>query len=45
MIFVTYECSLTSLLQLVYFASAAESLSSAQGEVEDLSVAAEGQYR
>ncbi|KIM64494.1 hypothetical protein SCLCIDRAFT_1213320 [Scleroderma citrinum Foug A] len=31
--------------QLVYFASAAESLSSAQGEVEDLSVAAEGQYR
>ena len=32
-------------VQLVYFASAAEALSSAQGEIEDLSVAAEGQYR
>ncbi|KAH0835673.1 Bin/amphiphysin/Rvs domain for vesicular trafficking-domain-containing protein [Lanmaoa asiatica] len=31
--------------QLVYFASAAEALSSAQGEIEDLSVAAEGEYR
>ena len=32
-------------LQLVYFASAAEALSSAQGEIEELSVAAEGEYR
>ncbi|KAG8215806.1 BAR domain-containing family protein [Butyriboletus roseoflavus] len=31
--------------QLVYFASAAEALSSTQGEIEDLSVAAEGEYR
>ncbi|KAF9242794.1 BAR domain-containing family protein [Melanogaster broomeanus] len=31
--------------QLVYFASAAEALSSAQGEIEELSVAAEGEYR
>lgn len=32
-------------VQLVYFASAAEALSSTQGEIEDLSVAAEGEYR
>ncbi|KAG6373581.1 BAR domain-containing family protein [Boletus reticuloceps] len=31
--------------QLVYFAAAAEALSSAQGEMEELSVAAEGEYR
>ncbi|KAH7886644.1 BAR domain-containing family protein [Phlebopus sp. FC_14] len=31
--------------QLLYFASAAEALSSAQGEIEELSVAAEGEYR
>ncbi|KAF7790120.1 hypothetical protein EIP86_001072 [Pleurotus ostreatoroseus] len=31
--------------QLVFFASAAEALSSAQGEIEELSVAAEGEYR
>ncbi|KAG6333994.1 hypothetical protein ID866_5099 [Astraeus odoratus] len=31
--------------QLLYFASAAEALSSAQGEIEELSVAAEGHYR
>ncbi|KAN0078247.1 BAR domain-containing family protein [Tylopilus felleus] len=31
--------------QLVYFASAAEALSSAQGEIEELSVAADGDYR
>jgi hypothetical protein len=32
-------------LQLLYFAAAAEALSSAQGEIEELSVAAEGEYR
>ncbi|KAL4071999.1 Bin/amphiphysin/Rvs domain for vesicular trafficking-domain-containing protein, partial [Scleroderma yunnanense] len=31
--------------QLLYFAAAAEALSTAQGEIEELSVAAEGQYR
>ncbi|KAG9312611.1 BAR domain-containing family protein [Chiua virens] len=31
--------------QLVYFSSAAEALSSTQGEIEELSVAAEGEYR
>ncbi|KAF9523005.1 BAR domain-containing family protein [Crepidotus variabilis] len=31
--------------QLVYFSSAAEALSTVQGEIEDLSVAAEGEYR
>ncbi|KAF8550717.1 hypothetical protein OG21DRAFT_1446252 [Imleria badia] len=31
--------------QLIYFSSAAEALSSAQGEIEELSVAAEGDYR
>ncbi|KAG1875972.1 BAR domain-containing family protein [Suillus fuscotomentosus] len=31
--------------QLLYFAAAAEALSSAQGEIEELSVAAEGEYR
>ncbi|KAJ7281553.1 hypothetical protein C8J57DRAFT_1433453 [Mycena rebaudengoi] len=31
--------------QLVYFSTAAESLSSIQGEIEELSVAAEGEYR
>ncbi|KIK98396.1 hypothetical protein PAXRUDRAFT_823905 [Paxillus rubicundulus Ve08.2h10] len=31
--------------QLLYFASAAEALSSAQGEIEEFSVAAEGEYR
>ncbi|EGN97487.1 hypothetical protein SERLA73DRAFT_139726 [Serpula lacrymans var. lacrymans S7.3] len=31
--------------QLLYFASAAEALSSVQGEIEELSVAAEGEYR
>jgi hypothetical protein len=32
-------------LQLLYFSSAAEALSSVQGEIEELSVAAEGEYR
>ncbi|KAI0919780.1 hypothetical protein AcW1_003055 [Taiwanofungus camphoratus] len=31
--------------QLLYYATAAESLSAAQGELEELSVAAEGEYR
>jgi len=31
--------------QLLYYAAAAEALSSAQGEIEELSVAAEGEYR
>ncbi|KIY44709.1 hypothetical protein FISHEDRAFT_77330 [Fistulina hepatica ATCC 64428] len=31
--------------QLVFFASAAEALTTAQGEIEELSVAAEGEYR
>jgi len=31
--------------QLIYFSSAAEALSVAQGEIEELSVAAEGEYR
>ncbi|KAI8995215.1 BAR domain-containing family protein [Trametes punicea] len=31
--------------QLMFYASAAEALSSAQGEIEELSVAAEGEYR
>jgi len=31
--------------QLVYFSTAAESLSALQGEIEELSVAAEGEYR
>jgi len=31
--------------QLIYFAAAAEALSTAQGEIDDLSVAAEGEYR
>lgn len=36
---------LTLGVQLLYFAAAAEALSSAQGEIEELSVAAEGEYR
>ncbi|KAF9819260.1 hypothetical protein IEO21_02299 [Rhodonia placenta] len=31
--------------QLIYYATAAESLSTVQGEIEELSVAAEGEYR
>ncbi len=31
--------------QLLYFSVAAEALSSVQGEIEELSVAAEGEYR
>lgn len=31
--------------QLIYFSSAAEALSAVQGEIEELSVAAEGEYR
>ncbi|KIM87721.1 hypothetical protein PILCRDRAFT_258916 [Piloderma croceum F 1598] len=31
--------------QLLYFSAAAEALASAQGEMEDLSIAAEGEYR
>jgi hypothetical protein len=31
--------------QLHYFSSAAETLSASQGEIEELSVAAEGEYR
>jgi len=31
--------------QLMYFSIAAEALSSVQGEIEELSVAAEGEYR
>ena len=31
--------------QLIFFASAAEALSSAQNDIEELSVAAEGEYR
>jgi len=31
--------------QLLYFSAAAEALSSSQGEIEELSVAAEGEYR
>lgn len=31
--------------QLTYFATAAEALSGVQGEIEELSVAAEGEYR
>ena len=31
--------------QLMFYATAAESLSSVQGEIEELSVAAEGEYR
>jgi hypothetical protein len=31
--------------QLHYFSAAAEALASAQGEMEDLSIAAEGEYR
>lgn len=34
-----------TFLQLIFFATAAEALSSAQGEIEELSVAAEGEYR
>lgn len=37
--------SQTSLSQLMFFSIAAESLSSIQGEIEELSVAAEGEYR
>jgi len=33
------------VFQLLYYAAAAEALSSAQGEIEELSVAAEGEYR
>ena len=33
------------LFQLVFYATAAEALSSVQGEIEELSVAAEGDYR
>jgi hypothetical protein len=36
---------LTPVFQLLYYAAAAEALSSAQGEIEELSVAAEGEYR
>ena len=31
--------------QLMFYATAAESLSAVQGEIEELSVAAEGEYR
>ena len=31
--------------QLIFFTSAAETLSGVQGEIEELSVAAEGEYR
>ena len=31
--------------QLIFFSTAAEALNSVQGEVEELSVAAEGEYR
>lgn len=31
--------------QLVYFSDAAEALSAVQGEIEELGVAAEGEYR
>lgn len=31
--------------QLLYFSAAAEALSAAQGDIEELSVAAEGEYR
>ncbi|KAG5327938.1 hypothetical protein C0989_010954, partial [Termitomyces sp. Mn162] len=31
--------------QLLYFSTAAEALSTVQGEIDELSVAAEGQYR
>ena len=31
--------------QLIYYATAAEALSTVQGELEELSVAAEGEYR
>lgn len=31
--------------QLIYFSTAAEALSTVQGDLEELSVAAEGEYR
>lgn len=34
-----------SLPQLIFYATAAEALSTVQGEIEELSVAAEGEYR
>lgn len=37
--------ALKSVLQLMFYATAAEALSSVQGEIEELSVAAEGEYR
>ena len=33
------------MLQLLYHAAAAEALSAVQGDIEELSVAAEGEYR
>jgi hypothetical protein len=36
---------LTLPYQLLYHASAAEALSTVQGDIEELSVAAEGEYR
>jgi hypothetical protein len=36
---------LTPLYKLLYHASAAEALSTVQGDIEELSVAAEGEYR
>lgn len=35
----------TFVPQLIFYATAAEALSSVQGEIEELSVAAEGEYR
>jgi len=32
-------------MQLVFFAAAAETLSAVQGDIEELSLAAEGEYR
>jgi hypothetical protein len=34
-----------NVIQLVFYAAAAEALSAIQGEVEELSLAAEGDYR
>jgi hypothetical protein len=36
---------LLNVIQLVFYAAAAEALSAIQGEVEELSLAAEGDYR
>ncbi len=37
--------ALNCVLQLMFYATAAEALSTVQGEIEELSVAAEGEYR